>query len=310
MVEPMSWMALLLLGLVVGFVTGRELSVRRRTLRIEEHRRRVEGDLLRAQADLKAARIDRDYYQQRFEQSLLDLSRVDADRAVYRKIAESHELVWPDAPPELVRSATSVWRSRRYAHHPASNLASLSADLVPHLEHEICLTLTISPMGGWESRVRALGPFTWEGPGHRVLEELRCLLHDDDTRLMQVVEGKKDWADKDSPLVFEVNLDRVEVSPPGVHIHEVEVLRVEKEIEERIIEQPVIIEVPLHRLDDPTPEERIGLTKEEVLALFDKQLERKLAEFGMHRATPAPLDEAQGLSMMSRGVRIERDKTL
>jgi hypothetical protein len=302
-----SWAAFVILGAVVGFVAGRELSVRRRTGELAARLRRVEGDHLRAQADLKAARIDRDYYHQRFEQSLIDIARIEADRAAYRKIAESHELSWPDAPPQPSQVATPVWRNRRYAHHPASNLAALAADLAPHLDHEIRLTLTITPLGGWESRIRTLGPLEWAGPGHRVLEELRCLLQDDDTRLMSLVEGEKTWADRDSPLIFQIDLDRVEIAPPGVHIHEVEVLRVEKQIEERIIEQPIIIEVPLHRLNDPTPEERIGLTKEEVIALFDQQLERKLAELGMHRHES---DRDATLSMIARGVRVERDKTL
>lgn len=133
------------------------------------------------------------------------------------------------------------------------------------------------------------------------------MLFDDDTRLMAVIDGEKRWVDIDSPLVFQVDLDRVEVAPPGVHIHEVQVLRVEHQIEERIIEQPVIIQVPLHRLNTPTPEERIGLTKEEVIALFDQQLERKLSEFGMHHEEA---DKERTLSMIARGVRIERDKTL
>ena len=163
-------------------------------------------------------------------------------------------------------------------------------------------------MGGWENRIRKMGPLEWTGPGHRVLEEVRCFLNDDDTRMMRVREGEKSWADRDSPVIFQVDLDRVEITPPGVHIHEVEVLRVEKEIEERIIEQPVLIEVPLHRLNDPTPEERVGLTREEVLALFDQQLERKLSEFNMHRVDEP--DERRPLSMVTKGVRVERDKTL
>ena len=289
-------------------MAGRELSVRRRTRVLEDRLRRAEGDHLRAEADVKAARIDRDYYQQRFEQSLIDLSRVEADRNAYREIASSHELKWPEAPPEPSQSATPVWRNRRYAHHPASNIAALADDLAPHLDHEIHLTLTITPLGGWESRIRTIGPIEWSGPARRVLEEVRCMLLDDDTRLMRELDGEKVWADLDSPLVFQVDLDRVEITPPGVHIHEVEVLRVEKEIEERIIEQPVIIEVPLHRIGDPTPEERVGLTKEEVLALFDKQLDRRLAEFGMHRAEGEEKDRP--LSMVGRGVHVERDKTL
>jgi len=286
---------------------GRELSVHRRTRKLKERLHRIEGDHLRAQADLKAARIDRDYYHQRLEQSLIDISRIESDRAAYRLIAESHELSWPEAPPQPSQTATPVWRNRRYAHHPDSNLSALAADLAPHLDHEISLSLTITPLGGWESRIRVLGPMEWSGPGHRVLEELRCMLFDDDTRLMTVVDGEKCWADVDSPLVFQIDLDRVEVAPPGVHIHEVQVLRVEQQIEERIIEQPVIIEVPLHRLNSPTPEERIGLTKEEVIALFDQQLEHKLSEFGMHREDA---DKDRTLSMIARGIRVERDKTL
>ena len=302
----MSWAAFVILGAVAGFVAGRELSVRRRTRKLDVRLRDVEGDHLRVQADLKAARLDRDYYHQRFEQALIDISRIETDRNEYQRIASSHELKWPEAPPEPSSSPTPVWRNRRYAHHPASNLASLAADLAPHLDHEIKLTLSITPLGGWESRIRAIGPLEWEGPGHRVLEELRCLISDDDTRLMQVVEGVKSWSDPDSPLIFQIDLDRVEVTPPGVHIHEVEVLRVQKQIEERIIEQPVIIEVPLHRLDSPTPEERIGLTREEVLALFDHQLDRRLSEFGMQRAEAR---DERPLSMIARGVAVEK-KTL
>ena len=156
------------------------------------------------------------------------------------------------------------------------------------------LTLQIEPLGGWESRIRPIGPISWEGPCERVLAELELFLRDDDLRLTRrhQTTNEKTWADEDSPLVFRVDLDRVEHSPPGVHIHEVEVLHVETQIEERIIEQPVLIEVPLHRLDDPTPTERIGLSREEVLALFDVELDRKLSEFGLQR------EEADRLSMV------------
>ena len=77
------------------------------------------------------------------------------------------------------------------------------------------------------------------------------MLFEDDTRLMAVIDGEKRWADIDSPVVFLVDLDRAEIAPPGLQIYEGQVLRVEKQIEERVIEQPVLIEAPLHRLNAP-----------------------------------------------------------
>ena len=286
---------ILVLGAVTGFVLGRELSVRRRTRALSASLEQEQEDLARARGDLKAARVDRDYYHQRFETTLLDLSRVTQERDKYRDIAESHTVHWPEEPPEPVRQPTPVWRQRRYAHHPSSNLSSLAADLAPHVESEVRLSLEVIPMGGWESRVRSFGPVEWEGPGHRVLEELRLFLADDDLRLMRRLQGsgEKVWADLDSPLVFKVDLDLIEHSAPGVHIHEVQVLHVEPVVEERIIEQPVIIEVPVRRLGAETPEEQVALSREEVLALFEVELERKLAEFGLQRA-PDP----SGLSMV------------
>lgn len=288
---------ILVLGAVAGFVLGRELTTRRRTRALEARLEAEQLDLSRVRADLHVARVDRDYYHQRFETTLLDLSRVTQERDQYRDIAASHTVQWPEEPPEPVRQPTPVWRQRRYAHHPSSNLSSLAADLAPHLEAEVRLSLEVLPMGGWESRIRKFGPVEWEGPGHRVLEELRLFLSDDDLRLMRRLQGsgEKVWADIDSPLVFKVDLDIIEHSAPGVHIHEVQVLHMEPVVEERIIEQPVIIEVPVQRLGDQTPEERVTLSREEVLALFEVELERKLAEFGLQRA-PDPL----GLSMVGQ----------
>ncbi len=296
---------MLILGVVVGFLLGRELKVRRRTAALRAQLHTTGGDLLRAEADLKAARIDRDYYHQRFEQVLLDLAKVEADRDRYREIASSHELSWPEAPPEPVTQHVPIWRGRRYAHHPASNLTALCADLQEHLAHEVRLTLWVEPLGGWDSRIRAMGPLSWEGPGQRVIEELRCWLVDDNTRLMKRdPDGEKVWADADSPLLFRVDMERLERSPPGVHIHEVEVLHVEQRIEERFIEQPVIIEVPLHRLNDPTPGERIGLTREEVLALFDQQLQTRLSELGLYQ------DDADELSIVRQRARRKTERSL
>ena len=286
----------LLLGMVVGFVVGRELSVRRRTRAIQREIDESLLDAARLHADLKAARVDRDYYHQRFEQALLDLARVGADRDRYRDAAATHTVQWPDAPPEPVKQPMPVWRGRRYAHHPESNLASLRADLEPHLDKMVRLALTVVPMGGWASRIREIGPIEWEGPGARVLDELIAFLHDDDLRMMRRVQGTdaKVWSDPDSPIRFEVDLDLVTTSPPGVHIHEVEVVHVEVQVEERVIEQPVVIEVPTRRLGAQTPEEGVTLSREEVLALFEVELERKLAEFGLQRAP-----ESDGLSMVT-----------
>lgn len=304
----------LLLGVVAGFLLGRELSVRRRTRKLEGELEQSQLDLARANADLKAARVDRDYYHQRFETTLLDLSRVTQERDKYRDIAASHTVQWPDDPPEPVRQPTPVWRQRRYAHHPSSNLSSLAADMASHLTAEVRLSLEVIPMGGWESRVRQLGPFEWEGPGQRVLEELKLFLADDDLRLMRRLQGggEKVWADADSPLIFKVDLDIVEHSAPGVHIHEVQVLHVETAIKERIIEQPVIIEVPVRRLGDPAPEAQVALSREEVLALFEVELERKLAEFGLQRA-PDPADlstvaEPSASDRRRRGIATQRVK--
>jgi len=269
-----------------------------------------EGERARAKlsADLRAARVDRRYYKRRVQALSEDLERVTAERDDYQVIAQTHEIKWPDMPDER---AWPVWREQRYGHHPARNLATLEADLEPYLEREIRLVMRLDPQGGWARRLRRTEEMVWTGPGARVLEEIRFRLMDLDFKLMVPVKGGQPrWADEDSPLVFSVDLDTIERAPPEIKIQEVQVLRVQPEIRERVVEQPVIIEVPTRprAAEADAEEDQVGLTRDEVLALFEVELESKLGEFGLRRAPPdLPTAEPARSRAIEQGLPIEKD---
>jgi|GEM_PF-6609558 len=248
------------------------------------------------QADLDKATTDRSYFEARTQTLAHDRSRLEAERDRYRAIAATRELPHPEALPEPVRILAPEWRDRAYTNHPEVNLQRLAIDLEPFAHQELLLTVRLDPRGGWTRKLRDPPPRTYVGTVDRILEDLRCWLMDDDMRLVERRSEGVAWADPDSPLHFHFDLDRVTEDQPEVHVHAVEVAVVETNVVERFVEQPVVIEVPT--LPGASPAQvQVGLSREEVLALFEVELASKLAELGIDPETgpvqPAPLDESE-----------------
>lgn len=182
------------------------------------------------------------------------LERVTAQRDDYAQIASTHELRpfrWK--APQWVRK---VWKERRYAGHPSSNLEGLRLDFAELRDEHVLVALDIELLGGWKrlfggEHEAAVGDVTrplragdtmlFEGPADRVLEQLTTFLRDDDTGFVTTSDdGEKTWRDPDSPMTWLLTVDVLEgrASPPDVHY--VEVLRVQHELVERVVERPVV----------------------------------------------------------------------
>jgi len=269
-------------ALLVGRIKQRRL--RERLYEAEAEVRQVKREAARRDGRVKKVQTDLAATRELLGHSRTDLERVTAERDDYRRIASTHDPLQSGEPPATL--AVAVWRDRLYAHHPSKNLEHLASDLEVFLQRSIQLTLRLEPHGGWKRQVRERGPFVLKGPAERVLTELRVLLEDEDLRLMRGREVKE-WEDPDSPLGFHVHLDLLDVPTPEVLVRTVEVLRVETRVEERIIEQPVLIEIPVFE-ERPQQGEQgpVGLTRDEVLALFEVELDSKLADLGMERVGP------------------------
>lgn len=280
-----------LLG-ALGIGRARRRRLEERLHETEAEVRQVKREAARRDGRIKKARTDLAATRELLTHTRQDLARVSAERDEYRRIAATHD-PGESGPAEPVITVP-VWRGRQYSGHPAMNLEALCSDLAPFLERTLALTLRLDPQGGWKRQVRERGPFTLKGPGERVLTELRVLLEDEDLRLMRGRENKE-WADPDSPLFFLVDLDFLDVPAPEVLVRTVEVLRVETRVEERIIEQPVLIEVPVFEERPQQPDARpVGLSREEVLALFEVELDSKLADLGMERVGTEPATSGTG----------------
>lgn len=278
----MSGLLLVLTGaLSVGvlFVGARARQQGRRVTELE-------AELAQARAEAAKLVADRDYFEGRVRSLKADLECTIAERDTFRDIASDRELPVPAAHPAPRRILEPLWVDREYNNHPAVNLQRLGDDLgaVDDVaDGDVVLEVRFDPEGGWRRRSRELVPQRFLGSRERVLEDLRCWLMDDDLRLTERRSEGAVWSDPDSPLRFVVSLSRVTEEVPVVHVHEVRVAAVETRVEERIIEQPVIIEVPTARPTEGELSVQVGLSREEVLALFEVELESKLAEFALDR---------------------------
>lgn len=278
-----------LLTFAIGALTVFSLAVsvwglaRRREANVAQLRQQ------RLEADLKKKAQDLDYFEERNQTLAADRARLEAERDRYRAIAITRELPTPQMLPEHVRILDPIWTDRIYANHPRVNLARLQADLADHAHEVLMLTIRLDPRGGWTRKLRNPPERSYSGRVQRILEDLECWLKDDDMRLVERRSDGIAWTDDDSPLHFHVDLARVTDAKPEVHVHAVEVAVVETKVLERFVEQPVVIEVPT--MPGDTVDVTVGLSREEVLALFEVELESKLAELNLQRIEPESVDD-------------------
>jgi hypothetical protein len=227
-------------GLGAGFAwaLGRQ---RHQALQAAERQLELERSRARAEAKVLARRL---------EVSSEQLALTTAQRNDYAKIASSHELRpfrW--TAPQWVRK---VWKDRRYAGHPSSNLEGLTRDFAAFRDEHVLVKLDIELLGGWKrlfggEHDPAVGDVTrslsagesmmFEGPADRVLEQIVTFLRDDDTGfLIKDEDGGERWRDADSPMTWLLTVDVCEglASPPPVEY--VEVLRVQEQLVERVVE--------------------------------------------------------------------------
>lgn len=256
----------LLLFLLVGVGLGAGFAwalghQRRKALAAAEQRLELELSRAKAEGKVLARRLE-----VRSEQ----LARTAAQRDDYAKIASTHELRpfrW--AAPQWVRK---VWKDRRYAGHPASNLEGLTRDFATFRDEHVLVKLDIELLGGWKrlfggEHESAVGDVTrslsagesmmFEGPADRVLEQVVTFIRDDDTGFVtKPDDGEVAWRDPDSPMTWLLTVDVLEgqASPPEVCY--VEVLRVQEQLVERVVE--VAPEVAA-RLRDHEPAQLVAL---------------------------------------------------
>ncbi len=278
MIEPTLYMAVgaATVGLMVAFNRNRRLRAQ-----LEE----AESLHSRLQADLEKRSTNLEYYQERNHTLAQDRSRLEAERDRYAKIAATRTLPQPVSLPESARVLAPEWRERAYTNHPEVNLKRLAMDLEAFDGQELVMRVRLAPQGGWLRKLRAQTERIYAGTPERILEDLRCWLMDDDLRLVVSERDGVTWADPDSPLHFVMELDRVTEEQPRVHVHPVEVAVVETRVVERFVEQPVVIEVPTRPGVANTTHVQVGLSREEVLALFEVGLASKLAELGLDPET-------------------------
>lgn len=220
------------------------------------------------------------------------LALASSQRDDYAKIASTHEVEAPRwGAGEWARK---VWKERRYSGHPSTNLDDLRRDFTPFAEEHVLLSLDLQLFGGWKALVMgddshsaittplsAGETLLFEGPGERVLEQIATFLHDDDTGFFEPGDGDADgrWRDENSPMVWLITLDVLHPESPS-HLQFVEVLRVEKELQEVIVERPVVRAVP-----DDVASSLSHHTKEEIVALIEAVLE--VRELGADERIPA-----------------------
>ena len=238
------------------------------------HTRRLKADLEKKTRDLA-------YFEERNKTLAADRARIESERDRYRAIATSRDLPPPDQLPSPVRILDPLWVDRIYANHPRVNLERLAADIDEYAGEAIFLTIRLDPKGGWISKLKGQPERTYTGSTDRVLEDLVCWLRDDDMRLVERRSEGVEWSDDDSPLHFHIDLARVTDERPEVHVQTVEIAVVETKVIERFVEQPVVIEVPT--MPSSQVDVSVGLSRDEVMALFEVELESKLAELGLHR---------------------------
>jgi hypothetical protein len=258
-------------GLGAGFAwaLGRQ---RVKALRVSEQQLALEL----ARASARAGGVER-----RLALRSEQLERAVAQRDDYAELASSHELrpfCWK--APQWVRK---VWKDRRFAGHPASNLEGLTHDFAAFRDEHVLVKLDIELLGGWKrlfgGEAAAEGPVTrpqsagdgmiFEGPADRVLEQITTFVRDDDTGfLTKGDDGQERWRDPDSPMTWLLTVDVLEgtASPPEVKY--VEVLRVQQELVERVVERPVVYTVTpevASTLKDRAPAQLVALVDVQTL---------------------------------------------
>ena len=248
--------------------------------------------LTEQQRILDAARGEQRAVERRLALRDRQLALTSSQRDDYAKIASTHEVETPRwGAGEWARK---VWKERRYSGHPSTNLDDLRRDFGPFAEEHVLLSLDLQLLGGWKALVMgddshsaittplsAGETLMFEGPGERVLEQISTFLHDDDTGFFEPGEDGADgrWRDDNSPMVWLITLDVLHPESPS-HLQFVEVLRVQKEIEEVILERPVVRAVP-----DDVASSLSHHTKEEIVALIEAVLE--VRELGPAERIPA-----------------------
>lgn len=281
-----------LLAFVFGTVGGAAMlwfALRAGRQREADARRQLEAQVASGEAELN-------YAEQRLALRGEQLKRTERQRDDYAQVASNRKL----APPRWERGqwVRKVWKDRRFNGHPSRNLEGLRADFADFGEQYVLVRLDIELMGGWKALLGgehkpAVGEITqplsagqaliFEGPAPRVLEQLSTYLTDDDTGFMQAEDGgEKVWRDADSPMTWRFTVDVLEgYEPPQPQV--VEVIKVQREIEERIVERPVVRTVPqaiTDKLCNHTPEQIVTLI-EAVLEVRevgrDDQLNKALA---------------------------------
>lgn len=255
------------------------------------------GELEKQKKALREAELDHKAAERRLSLRDRQLALASAQRDDYAKIASTHDIEAPRwGAGEWARK---VWKDRRYTGHPSKNLDDLRGDFEPFLEEHVLLSIDLELLGGWKSLVLGEGSqssittplsagetLIFEGPGARVLEQLSTFLFDDDTGFYTPGEADEEgrWLDENSPMVWVLTLDVLHAESP-THVQVVEVLRVQEELQEVIVERPVLRALPK---DVATSLERH--TKEEIVALIEAVLEvRELGAAERVRAERAAL---------------------
>lgn len=279
---PVS-LALVLLGMALGGSFT--------WMYFREQKEALVGELGESQKQLASVDADRTTADRKLALRERQLALASSQRDDYAKIAATHEIEAPRwGAGEWARK---VWKDRRYGGHPSKNLEDLRRDFAPFADEHVLLAVDLELLGGWksllgeESTASITTPLSagdtllFEGPGARVLEQLSTFLLDDDTGFFEPseVDGKGRWRDENSPMVWRLTLDVLHPESPS-HLQFVEVLRVQKEIEEVVIERPVVRTVP-----DDVATSLEQHTKEEIVALIEAVLE--VRELGADRRIPA-----------------------
>ena len=218
------------------------------------------------------------------------------ERDKFKKMAETHEVKWPE-PPKPKHTTTEVWDDRRYSNHPAENLKALATDLAQFKDREVTLTLSLVFVGGWNQIVqnaRMSGDnfkkMVFAGPPERVVAEITTFMHDHDMTFMSPTKPadkyhhasqplnpdiKLKWNDIDSVMIWKINLSVSETLQPAlkpeIHIVEVPVVETRTVEIEKVVERVV---------------EKTTIPVREVEALVNEVLARKSAEAEVEAISP------------------------
>ena len=210
------------------------------------------------------------------EQLNCDLAFLQKERDEYKRIAETHEVKFPQ------HVKRRVWENRLFKDHPKQNLQALSQELTAFKDADLIVNVTFMLHGAWKAHC------TWQTttcrftvPPERISKEIECFITDQNLSLTEYIDGVKQWKPFNSPITFSVDLTTVDSYRP--EIHTVEVLRTEtvvKEVVQRVIvgmnESPS--EMPADTVfDDPR-----------FAALVEIAVSQEMHRRNQHRADPVP----------------------